>query len=229
VSPIISKSDKSELYNKNWYENVYVNFETKVWHCRPFARAIRFFGIKNALDIGTASGYLVKALMNQKINVKGVDVSKELIQDSPVKENIYWVDLDDEKLPFSSEYFNLVTAFDVLEHCFRLENVLKELNRVLIVGGYLMVQIPEISMDDSPTHVTSQTKEQWIKQIENNSFEYVNLQKRLFIILWIFSFIIEVFLRFKEGKRGRQIISASYVPFQPYKSWPDHFLIFKKH
>ncbi len=45
-------------------------------------------------------------------------------------------------LPFADETFDVVTAFDVLEHCQPEETALAELRRVLAPGGRLLLSVP---------------------------------------------------------------------------------------
>lgn len=45
-------------------------------------------------------------------------------------------------LPFENEYFDLVCAFDVLEHIENHDQALKEMQRVLKPGGHLFVTVP---------------------------------------------------------------------------------------
>lgn len=45
-------------------------------------------------------------------------------------------------LPFADASFDLVCAFDVIEHCERDSNVLAEFSRVLVPGGRLLISVP---------------------------------------------------------------------------------------
>lgn len=45
-------------------------------------------------------------------------------------------------LPFADEVFDVVTAFDVLEHCRPEGAALEELRRVLVPGGRLLISVP---------------------------------------------------------------------------------------
>jgi ubiquinone/menaquinone biosynthesis C-methylase UbiE len=58
-----------------------------------------------------------------------------------------------EALPFPSKYFDVVTAMGVLEHFHNLRYAITEIRRVLTPNGYLLIEVPEPSLDSSPTHV----------------------------------------------------------------------------
>lgn len=49
---------------------------------------------------------------------------------------------DGKKLPFPDEHFNSIFSSEVFEHVFNLEEILKELNRVLKVDGLILVTCP---------------------------------------------------------------------------------------
>lgn len=58
---------------------------------------------------------------------------------------------DGEKIPFPNEYFDSVFSSEVFEHVFNLEEILKEINRVMKVDGKILITCPfAISEHESP-------------------------------------------------------------------------------
>ncbi len=49
---------------------------------------------------------------------------------------------DGKKIPFSNDYFDSIFSSEVFEHVFNLEEILKELNRVLKTGGKILITCP---------------------------------------------------------------------------------------
>lgn len=49
---------------------------------------------------------------------------------------------DGKKLPFEDHYFDSVFSSEVFEHVFNLEDIIREITRVLKPGGNLMITIP---------------------------------------------------------------------------------------
>jgi SAM-dependent methyltransferase len=49
---------------------------------------------------------------------------------------------DGKYIPFKDNHFDSVLSSEVFEHVFNLEQILKELNRVLKPGGHILITIP---------------------------------------------------------------------------------------
>lgn len=77
------------------------------------------------------------------------------------------VDLEEAKLPFKDNSVLLIEASHVLEHIHNYIPLMKELHRVLVLGGILHIRVPEFPCAASiadPTHVRYFTPQ---------SFEYL--------------------------------------------------------
>lgn len=83
------------------------------------------------LDVGASSGALIKLIPN----AIGVDIA-------PKNESVLWASIDG--LPFDDKSFDTVFCTDVLEHLTdnMLYRGLNEVNRVLNIGGKLILTIP---------------------------------------------------------------------------------------
>jgi len=86
------------------------------------------------LDIGAGSGDL-KGFLPRNIEFHGVDIY-------PKGTGIKKVDVNEEKLPFKSGFFDYVVAAEVLEHLSNPGTCLKEIRRVLKKNGKLLVTVP---------------------------------------------------------------------------------------
>jgi SAM-dependent methyltransferase len=74
-------------------------------------------------------------------------------------------------LPFGDETFDLVAAFDVIEHCESEPAVLDELTRVLAPGGRLLISVPAYqwawtSFDDLSGHYRRYTRGGAVRAVE---------------------------------------------------------------
>ena len=161
-----------ELYDYSWFRSVYPeSFTERKQRCKALARALAFMGVRKALDVGCATGYLVKAFLEVGIDAYGCEVSRDLIEHSPIKERIILCNVEKEYLPFPPNYFDVVTALGVLEHLHNLRYAITEIRRVLTPNGYFLIEVPEPSLDLSPTHVVKMDRKSWDDIICKNGFK----------------------------------------------------------
>lgn len=98
------------------------------------------------LDLGCGIGLFLETVneySSYNWELFGVDVNDRLIKTA--RERLPFVKYYCGTLstrPFSSNYFDCVTCFDVLEHDLNLKHTLVEIKRVLKPNGLLVVQVP---------------------------------------------------------------------------------------
>jgi len=98
-----------------------------------------------ALDAGCGLGYGAAELARAGASVTGTDISDDAVADARQRyENlgIRFLAAPCEALPFDPAAFDLVTAFEVIEHLERWQDLLTEANRVLKPDGVLLVSTP---------------------------------------------------------------------------------------
>ncbi len=99
--------------------------------------------INNLLDIGCASGYFTVYFKDKAKDVYGVDINKDLINEAKNKyKGINFKLLKSKKLPFRSNFFDVVTILDVLEHVNDDKIMINEIHRVLKKDGLLILSVP---------------------------------------------------------------------------------------
>jgi 2-polyprenyl-3-methyl-5-hydroxy-6-metoxy-1,4-benzoquinol methylase len=115
------------------------------------------------LDVGSARGFHVLAFKKLGVEVRGVEISKFAISQSPdeIHDSIYQVDLESGRLPFGSEQFDLVTMLEVIEHLKNFRHVLGEVKRVMRPNGFCFITTPAPPSNRDPTHVSVYPPEVW--------------------------------------------------------------------
>jgi len=151
-------------------------------------RLCRFFIYRNAmsilrnhkkegrlLDVGCAYGFWADFSRKKGFESSGCDISEFAVSMARKRfPHIDFLQADIEKpLDFPSSRFDVVTAFDVLEHCKDLEAALSEIRRVLNDNGVLLVSIPDSDLfsrdiDKDDTHVWHMNLHGWKGVFENN-------------------------------------------------------------
>lgn len=124
------------------------NLLQRFWHGRRFAEVQNFLnGIKakRILDIGCHGGRFTFEISKkfQSSAIYGIDVSEAGIEYAQKRyKNMHFYVARAEKLPFRTNYFDMVTCFEVLEHIDEPMKVIREVVRVLKKSGNFIVLIP---------------------------------------------------------------------------------------
>ncbi len=100
------------------------------------------------LDIGCGDGDITLLLKesSRAREVFGIDIASEAVavaQGKGIK--AYKLDIDEEKLPFEEEYFDLIYCGELIEHLFNPDHLLEEIHRVLRVGGVCVITTPNLA------------------------------------------------------------------------------------
>lgn len=99
------------------------------------------------LDIGCGDGKIAK-IMRGRTNAKmfGIDTSMELVKKAKNLDiNAIRFNFDGKRLPFRNNYFKACFCGEALEHIYDTDNLVKEVRRVLLPGGYFVVTVPNIA------------------------------------------------------------------------------------
>lgn len=99
------------------------------------------------LDVGCAFGYFLKLCDEYGLETYGLDISEYAIERAKTitKAKLHLHDVNEGLQIFQNGFFNLVTAFDVIEHLNNPEDFLKESCRVLKMGGKLILTTPNLN------------------------------------------------------------------------------------
>ena len=123
------------------------------------------------LDNGCGRGDFLESFARMGLEVYGTDVD-------PVKETkrIHKVDLENERLPFENDYFDVIFSKSVIEHINDTHHYMTEMKRVLAPGGILIMLVPDWKSQykiffEDPTHVHPYCTESLEKLLMMYEFE----------------------------------------------------------
>lgn len=119
--------------------------EDDLWaeHIARYAWASRFAAGRRVLDVGCGTGYGTAELAKTASRATGVDSSTDAIGYATThypEAHYYAVSATD--LPFADASFDLVTAFEIIEHLADWPRMLNEVRRVLAPDGLFLVSTP---------------------------------------------------------------------------------------
>jgi SAM-dependent methyltransferase len=121
--------------------------EPDLWseHLARYAFASRYAEGKRVLDCGCGTGYGTAELANGAIETTGLDLSSDAIEYARghyARHNTKYIAASCLELPFPDRSFDLVVAFEVIEHLADFRRFLDESARVLAPSGVFIVSTP---------------------------------------------------------------------------------------
>ncbi len=124
--------------NMEMVRTVYFPLSINREKIKPYARV---------LDVGCAFGYFLKCCDEHNFKTYGTDISEYAITEAKkiTKAELFTHDLNNGLHFFKDNFFDVITAFDVIEHLISPYNILKEFNRILGRNGKLIITTPNIS------------------------------------------------------------------------------------
>lgn len=160
---------------------------------------------QSMLEIGCGRGEMLQNFKELGLDVKGIDLSPEA-PDYQKDIEIKVCNVENEKLPYEDNIFDIIYSKSVLEHLLYPENYMKEAFRVLKQGGIVITLTPDWESTfkifyDDPTHKTPFTTVSLTNILKMNNFNDIVVYKfRQLPLLWkypmlnIFSDIVAPFV-----------------------------------
>lgn len=94
------------------------------------------------IELGCGNGSVARYLEEKKISVEGGDGSLDCLRMCRQKTKMALYHIDCNRTPFPDETYDVVGAFDLLEHLENEDVALKEINRVCKKGGLAIITVP---------------------------------------------------------------------------------------
>lgn len=146
INPRPSYDNVIETYDED-YSTFYIKkADKKIQRAKRWARSVQKYGVKSGrwLDVGCSAGFIVKAVEELGFEAYGVDVEKygvEFAKSNLGLKNVAHGMLEEQKYP--DGYFDVISAYDVIEHVPDLNSFIAELKRILSPNGVIDIRTPD--------------------------------------------------------------------------------------
>jgi SAM-dependent methyltransferase len=167
------------------------NVEQRHWWFRArrrwLARELRRIGAPGrVLDIGAAGGGNTAMMAARGWRAVATDISPEAVSLLHAA-GLNALHADARELPLPDASFDLVTAFDVLEHIHQDDQAAAEIYRVLKPGGTVLIGVPcDMSLwslhDVAVSHVRRYERDELVKVISGAGFVVENVESWLVLM-----------------------------------------------
>jgi 2-polyprenyl-3-methyl-5-hydroxy-6-metoxy-1,4-benzoquinol methylase len=171
-------------------------------HLARYAFAVRLARGKRVLDAGCGAGYGSQELAQAAEQVIGVDVAAEAISFARAhyqQPNLRFEQASCIALPYADSSFDLMVAFEVIEHLENWREFLREARRVLAPSGQLIVSTP------NKLYYTESRGAQGANPFHVHEFEFEEFRDELKAVFPHVAMFLENHV---EG-----------VSFQPHEAW----------
>lgn len=150
MNPMITKEGLKKIYTDNYYENFDLSRKPeaneKLYHTintATFKYITKITGIHdgNLLDVGCALGYFLDSVRRTRTGWRlfGCDISKESITLGRKKLNLDLRVGEIKDCKYPDNFFDIVTMREVIEHIRDPVEALREINRILKKGGFIVI------------------------------------------------------------------------------------------
>jgi SAM-dependent methyltransferase len=142
--------------------------------------------MESMLEIGCGTGFVLSGVGKRfpHARLAGSEVFREGLKFAAARmPTVELLQMDASKIPFESE-FDVIGAFDVLEHIEQDERVLAQMHQAVKPGGGILLTVPQhrwlwSGMDDYSCHKRRYTRAELAHRVRGAGFE----------VLWTTSFI----------------------------------------
>jgi ubiquinone/menaquinone biosynthesis C-methylase UbiE len=162
-----------EAYNAEYYSE---RTRKSKKHMMKYMKFLRKGSSLKLLDVGCGEGYYVRDAIEEGIDAYGIDISSHALENAldRVKDRISFGSITE--IPFADDEFDLMTAFDVIEHIHPKDtlNAIAEIRRVLKPRGIVIMTTPSSNFGDwvsDLTHINVRPPKFWKLILEEHDFE----------------------------------------------------------
>lgn len=187
----LDEFDKSTMaenhqgFNKESFARLYKVEENNFWfrsRNRLVIEILRKFlsGSEKYMEIGCGTGFVLRGVTNAfpSLNAIGTDYYSQGLEFANMRianSNVKLIQMDARKMPFEKE-FDMIAAYDVIEHIKEDRLALKQINKSLKPNGHVVITVPQhrwmwSDIDSKSYHHRRYSRKELIKKLANSGFK----------------------------------------------------------
>lgn len=247
VHPIPSVEKQKKYYNEHYQSGRYRTYQN-AYEIRKKLNKKRFEEIKkykpsgNHLDIGCATGFFLDVAKDNGLVVYGTELSQEAVMIARKRHKDIFNGTV-EQANYQSEFFDLVTIYDLIEHVLDPTQTFEEVNRIMKKNGLVVITTPDIKswhakilgkhfyQIDPFQHLFYFSPKSMKNIMAKTGFEIIEIKKnkKIFTLEEIFNMSSEYYPRLsKIISRIKHIFPISVLKYEKEFFFGEMFVIAKK-
>lgn len=190
----MKNSQKAKSFDREYFEGIYTFLKKeKSVVLKSFFDLLQEEQreIRKILDVGCGEGEFLEICQEARLDCFGVDISSYALTKAKknVKGEFLQLDVEEEKLPYHDNFFDVATSFDLVEHLANPELIFGELRRVLKEDGVLFLTTPNGDywpagflghfVNNDPTHINIQGVDYWRSHLRKAGFAKLKIKGSL--------------------------------------------------
>jgi SAM-dependent methyltransferase len=191
--------DNTDSFNPEAFESLYEMEQRHFWHVGRKGIILQVLqqnisDLKNIymLEIGCGNGNILAHLKQNEINIAGSDIFLEglvFCRKRVSAVDLYQINI--LSMPFHRT-FDVIGAFDVLEHIDNDTKALSEISGALKTGGSLLLTVPAYKFlwsyfDERSRHQRRYSKQELVYKLEEAGFRVVKVSYYMFFLFPVFA------------------------------------------
>lgn len=167
---------------------------------------------KSVLEVGCGTGYVLKGLsatcpemkyMGADIYTSGLKFATERVSGAE------FMQMDARHIPFRDE-FDIIGAFDVIEHVEEDQQVLDQMYKAVMPGGGIIVTVPQhkwlwTTTDDFAYHKRRYTRTELDEKVTRSGFEVIRMMSFMSLLLPFIVILRGRYLLYPKGTIEKSI------------------------
>jgi 2-polyprenyl-3-methyl-5-hydroxy-6-metoxy-1,4-benzoquinol methylase len=158
INPQPELAATSATYDEHYSEAYIRKAGKKLKRCAAWTKRLqrRFKADGRWLDVGCSAGFVVKAAQDLGFDAHGVEVEPAAVrwgQDTLNLANLRCGYLHEQH--YASEHFNVISLYDVIEHVPDLNNLVREIYRILAPDGIIEIRTPDVGHWRTPRDLSN--------------------------------------------------------------------------